>query len=218
MNTVNRIVIVLLLLVVMALCSIVLLAPVPALNAISQQSAEMSDFLSSLQWYVRIPLGILFALTLVIICLLLILVEVRRPKRKFIRVRKAAGGEVLVSVASIADRLRYDVNALTDVLSTKSKVSAKRKGVVVSLEVETATGIDVPEKAEQIIQVVQQVIEEDMGLKLARPPKVNLRAVSYPRTKQAPVEPKKQPAKPQLGAPITPLELDEPPSSPFDEV
>jgi len=130
-------------------------------------------------------LGILFALTLDVIFVLLIILEVRRPTPKAIRVEQTAGGEVQISVASIADRLKYEVDQLPGVLRTKSKVSAKRGGVVVELDVEMAAGIDVPEKAERIVETARQVMEEKIGLKLARPPKVNLRAVPYPPTPRA---------------------------------
>jgi len=60
---------------------------------------------------------------------------------------------------------------------------------LVELDVETASGINVPEKSGQILEMARQVVEEKMGLKLARPPKVNLRVVPYPKTPKAPAEP-----------------------------
>ncbi|HEY67659.1 MAG TPA: alkaline shock response membrane anchor protein AmaP [Thermoflexia bacterium] len=182
MNAVNRILVVVLLLIAIPLCTILLVLPIPVLEAIGGQLTALIDFLSRLQWYVRVPLGILFALTLDVIFILLIILEVRRPTPKAIRVEKAAGGEVQISVASIADRLKYEVDQLPGILRSKAKVSARRKGVVVELDVETAAGVDVPERAEQIVETARRVVEEKMGLKLARPPKVNLRAVPYPTT------------------------------------
>jgi hypothetical protein len=66
-------------------------------------------------------------------------------------------------------------------------VRAKRRGVAVELYVETAAGIDVPEKAERIVEVSRVVIEEKLGLKLARSPKVSLSALRYPRAVATPV-------------------------------
>ncbi len=185
MNAVNRVLVVILLLVAIPLCTILLVVPLPALGAVAQQSAALVDLLTSLRPYVRVILGILFALTLDVIFVLLIILEVRRPTPKAIRVEQTAGGEVQISVASIADRLKYEVDQLPGVLRTKSKVSAKRGGVVVELDVEMAAGIDVPEKAERIVETARQVVEEKIGLKLARLPKVNLRAVPYPTTPRA---------------------------------
>ena len=189
MNAVNRVLMVILLLVAIVLCTTSLVVPAWMFDAVARQLAVLADFLSSLQWYVRVPLGVLFALILDVIFVLLILLEVRRPTPKNIRVKKTAGGEVLISVASIADRLRYEVDQLSNVLRSKSKVSTRRAGVLVELDVEMAAGIDVPEKAEQIVEVARRVLEEKMGLKLARPPRVNLRTVPYPKTPKGPAKP-----------------------------
>jgi len=195
-NTLNRILIVVLLLVTMVLCSILLVAPRPILNAISRQAAALVDFTNSLKWYVRIPLGILFALALDIILVLFIIVEVRKPRPKSISVEKVSGGEVQVSVASIADQLKYAVDQLPSVLRAKAKVSSKRGGVVVNMDVETSADIRVPEKAEQIVEEARRVIEEKMGLKLSRSPKVNLRTMPHPKTPPLAREKKKPPSPP----------------------
>jgi len=190
MNAVNRVAAVVLLLVVMLLCTTALVVPTWVFDAVARQAAALVDFLNSLRWYVRLPLGILFALALDIVCVLLIIFEIRRPPSRPIRVQKAAGGEVMVSVASIADRLRYEVDQLPSVLRTKPQVTGRRGGVAVELDVETATGINVPDKAAQIVELARQVVEDKMGLKLARPPKVNLRAVPYPRVPKEPTAPR----------------------------
>ena len=200
MNTMNRVVLVILLLVAMVLCTVSLVVPLWVFDAVARQSVALLDYLNRLQWYVRLPLGILFALALDVIFVLLVALEMRRPASKAIRVSKTAGGEVRVGVASITDRLRYEIDQLSSVLRSKPKVVAKRGGVVVELDVETAAGIDVPEKAEQIVETARRVVEEKMGLKLARPPKVNLRAVPYPRT---PITPK-TPIAPETSPPIVP--------------
>lgn len=188
MNAVNRILIVILLLVAMVLCNILLIVP-GAIDAMVWQSAALADFCATFQPWARVGLGILFALALDVVLILLIILEVRRPKPKAIRVEKVGGGDVQVSVASIADRLRYEVDQLPGVLRSKPKVSAKRKGVVVELDVEMAAGIEVPEKAEQIVEQARQVVEERMGLKLVRSPRVNLRAVPYPKTPNSSARP-----------------------------
>lgn len=180
MNAMNRALVVVLLLITMVACTIALVAPGWTLYQITWQSDAAMHSLNRLQPYVRVALGVLCALTLDVILVLLIILEMRRPAAKAIRVEQTGGGEVQISVNSIADRLRYEVDQLPGILRTKAKVSSKRGGVVAELDVETAAGTTVPEQAEQIVETAQQVVEEKMGLKLARPPKVNLRAVPYP--------------------------------------
>jgi hypothetical protein len=212
MDVFNRVLIVFLLLIGIVLCTLVLVLPVPVLDAVAQQSADLVGALERLQWYVRLSMGVLVALVLDVVLVFLIVLELRRPSRKPIRVEKAAGGEVLISVGSIADRIRYEVDKLPSILRTKPRVSGKRKGVVVALDVEAATGINVPDTAGQIVELVRRVVEGDMGLKLIGPPKVSLRVMSYPKSHQLPAGSEGLlPGRPVSGPVVTP----EVPSSPI---
>jgi hypothetical protein len=204
MDVFNRVLIVFLLLIGIVLCTLVLVLPVPVLDAVAQQSADLVGALERLQWYVRLSMGVLVALVLDAVLVFLIVLELRRPSRKPIRVEKAAGGEVLISVGSIADRIRYEVDKLPSILRTKPRVSGKRKGVVVALDVEAATGINVPDTAGQIVELVRRVLEGDMGLKLIGAPKVSLRVMSYPKSPKPPAGPVVTPEVPS--SPIGPTE------------
>ena len=187
MNVLNRIVIVILLLIVMVAGTILFVAPVYVFDWSGAWSGYFSRYFGraipySAGWVGQKALGILFAVALDIILVLVLILEVRRPKPKTIRVEKTSGGDVLISVASVADRLTYEIDQLEGVLRVKPKISVKRRGVVVMLDVRTVAGIDVPERSERIVETAQAVIEEKLGLKLAQPPKVSLRTAPYPRT------------------------------------
>jgi hypothetical protein len=148
---------------------------------------------------------------------LLIIVEIRRPKVKFIHVEKAAGGEVRVSIASIVDRLRHEVDALPGVLKVKPRVSGRRGGVAIRLDVDIAAGLDVPVQAEQIVETVRQAVEEKMGLKIAKTPKVNLRTVPYTQGEVQTDASVKSGKSPSPKAPSAPIGLEGLPLGPPDE-
>lgn len=177
MNTFNRVVLIILLLLAMGVCSLVFVVPQPALRFVAIQARGLADFLDRIRPIVRLPVGILLALIVDLIGVLLIILEVRRPAAQSINVQQASGGEVRLTIASIADQLRAEINQLPDVLQVNPKVSAKRKGVLVELNAKIAAEADVPHKAERIVERVERVIEEKMGLKLARPPRINIEAV-----------------------------------------
>jgi hypothetical protein len=177
MNTFNRVVLVILLLAVMVLCSFVFVVPVQALRVLAQQAGIVADFFARVRPVVRLGVGILLALIVDLVGILLIILEVRRPAARSISVEQASGGEVTLSIASIADQVKAEVNQLPEVLQAKPKVTAKRKGVVVELDAKIAAEAGVPGKAEKIVETVRHVVEEKMGLKLARVPKVNIEAV-----------------------------------------
>jgi hypothetical protein len=177
MNTFNRVVLVILLLLGMVLCSLVLVLPVPTLRTIALQADSLADLLDRIRPVALLPIGILLALILDLAAVLLLILEVRRPAAKSIRVEQAAGGQVTLSIASIAEQLKTEVGQLPDVLQAKPRVAARRKGVVVELDARIAAETGVPSKAERIVETVRRVVEQKMGLKLARPPKVNIEAV-----------------------------------------
>jgi hypothetical protein len=181
MNTFNRVVLVILLLLGMVICSVVLVLPLPTLRLIALQADGLSGFLDRVNPYVLLPIGILVALIVDLIGILLIILEVRRPAATAISVEQAAGGKVMLSIASISDQLKTEVSKLPDVLQVKPRVAAKRGGVLVELDAKIAAEAGVPSKAERIVETVRLVVEQKMGLKLVRPPKVNIDAVRRAR-------------------------------------
>jgi len=76
--------------------------------------------------------------------------------------------------------LEGEINQIAGVIRSRPKVSGRRGGVVVEADVETASGVDVPQKAGEIVERVRFVVEEGMGLKLTREPRVMLRALAHP--------------------------------------
>lgn len=192
MNTFNRVVLVILLLAAMVLCSLVFVVPVQALRVLAQQAGGVADFFARVRPVVRLPVGILLALIVDLVAILLIVLEVRRPASRSISVEQASGGEVTLSIASIADQVKAEVNQLPEVLQARPKVTAKRKGVVIELDAKIAAEAGVPGKAERIVETIRRVVEEKMGLKLARAPKVNIEAVRQApgtRVAEAPAAP-----------------------------
>ena len=71
-STFNRVMIVILLLVAVVVCSAFLIVPA-VLDALVRQLAALNDYLVGLEWYQRIPLGILFAPALDVVFILLII-------------------------------------------------------------------------------------------------------------------------------------------------
>ncbi len=177
MNTVNRVVLVILLLAVMVLCSLLLVVPVETLRIVAQQARGMADSLARVRPVLRLPVGILLAVIVNLVAILLIILEVGRRAPTSIKVEQVSGGEATLGVSSIADQLKSEINQLPGVTQVKPKVSAKRKGVVVELDAKVATETGVPAEAERIVETARRVVEDKMGLKLARPPKVNIEAV-----------------------------------------
>lgn len=198
MNAVNRVVMVFLLLILIALCTLALIVPVPVLNALSITAGNMARSLGSVPWYVLLPVGLLIALIVDLALVILLYLELRRPSLKAIRVSRAGGGEVELSVASVAERLRQELCTLPFVVSCTPRISALRKGVAVRLDVETTPDIVVPEKSGEILEAARRVLEEGLGLELARPIRANLRIAPTPRVGKQAVPPPPPPPQPSV--------------------
>ena len=197
MNTFNRVLIAVLLLAAMVVCSFFLIVPA-ALDGLVQRLVALNEYQLGLATFQRYLYGGLLALVLVVVLALLFALEVRRRGPRSIRVEKTAGGEVKISVASIVDRLKFEIDQVPGVLQVKPQVSAHRGGVKLDLDVLAPTDVNLPDSAQQVIELARAVIVDMMGLKFSGVPKVNVRTVSRPRTQMRPIE---QARRPQAPAP-----------------
>ncbi len=98
---------------------------------------------------------------------------------------------------SIAQRLAYHIDQISDVIDVAPRIGTRSGGVTVHVLVSTAPDVDVPAKADEIISAIQWVVREKLGLTLAGDPKVELRVAPYPQTRG--IEPVRPPAAPPPG-------------------
>jgi hypothetical protein len=174
---------------------------------LANQMDSLAGFVTNAPWYQIVLPGVILAFVLDVVLVLFIVLEVRPPRARFIRVEKAAGGEVELNASSIVDRLKQEVDVLPGIISAKPKITTKRDGIMVHLQADVAEGSDLPTQGELIASTIREVIEDTIGLKMARAPKVSLRTVSYsqPAQPKKPVEGgKRPPAKPKESSPTLP--------------
>ncbi len=179
MNVFNRIVVVLMLLfsipLVLLLIGIVVF-PVQAADVLSALVGGLRN-VSTLTRLLIIALGLLW----LIVDVILLWLELRRPSGvSTVRIKQISGAEAELSTESIEARLAYNIDQLPDVIRVSPTVIGRGKGVEVILDVETQPDIDVPTKTEEIVNVARQVVEERMGLELARI-RVNIRHAPVPK-------------------------------------
>ncbi|HEC34622.1 MAG TPA: hypothetical protein ENI37_07890 [Chloroflexi bacterium] len=180
MNTLNRVLVVLTVLVSLVVCVTVFVAPISTLRAVSGGLDGAASYLEGIPGWLRVVLGVLFALAWLVVCILFLILELRQPRLKMVRLEKVGGGEAEVSLGTVAEHVAYEIDQLPGVLRARPRVSARKNGVVVEVEVDTAGDVEVPARAAQVVEVVRRVVEEKVGVKLAQPPKVRLRAAPVP--------------------------------------
>jgi hypothetical protein len=175
MNVFNRAMTILLFVTLMIAAPTVMIFPDMVIALLQQFLSTVSASMNILYRVILVLLGIISF----VICGLVLYLEARRPPRKRVRLQKTSGGEVDLAVESIAQRLEYRVDQLADVVKVRPSIKVRRNSVDVELGLETTPDIDVPVKTEEVLQVVRDVVEERMGLKLGKT-KVSIKHAPYP--------------------------------------
>ncbi len=188
MNTLNRVVVILMLLVAIPLCNVLLITPLELARLLQAASGAVIGTLSQIRPEVRYGLGILLALALDTLLILWLLFEIR-PPRRIVRVPAVSGAIVAVAVDSIRDRLKYHLDQLAGVIEVHPQVIPYRDGLRVELDVLTTPEVEVPSKAQEVLQMARMVVEDQMGLRLHGQPVVRIRHAPYPKGGARPTPP-----------------------------
>jgi len=184
MNVFNRLVVVLLLLLIILITAIFVIVPQDTLRLVATTFDWLRQGAAN---YIDSPDRLLFAGgrvlaggIIVLACLVLLWLELRRPRKKTIRVQKLTGGEAHITVESIEQRLAYNLDQLPDVIKVSPNITSRSRGVDVNLVLETSPEIDVPMKTDEVLEVTREVIGERMGLKLGKV-QVQIKHAPYPK-------------------------------------
>jgi len=194
-NTFNRIVMILLILAAFLVVTIGLFVPAEILAVIRGIADSTLFTLNRIRPEFILPFRALLILCAVFIDVLLIgllLLQVRGPAKHTLRVQRVGGGEVVVTAESLAERLQYQIDQLADVIGVRARVAPRGGGVDVEVSLQTGGDVNVPEKAEQVLEITRQVVEDQMGLKLARKPRVNIHAMPTPGVPSRAITPARQ--------------------------
>jgi hypothetical protein len=180
MNQFNRVVVTLLLLALIPIVTAGLIVPHEAIQLLRDGLDQFEHQWDPAASTEQLLIGVGLALLIDVFLVLALYLQVRRPAVHAVPMQQVKGGQAQVAIDSVVDRLEYHIDRLPGVLEVEPKIAARRRGVEVTLEVETAAEVSMPTKIEEISAVARRVIEDEMGLKLKGKPKINLRMVAYP--------------------------------------
>lgn len=185
MNAFNRVVVILLILLAAFLAVVLIVVPGLVLSTLvtvfQWANLVVTNYATGPDWPLFAAGRVVVGAVVIVIALVLLWLELRRPRKKIIRAAKTAGGESNISVDSIAQRVAWHIDQLPDVVRVLPRISSRASGVDVDLLLETSPEIDVPMKTEEVMQVTKEVIEERMGLKLSKVT-INIKHAPYPES------------------------------------
>jgi hypothetical protein len=213
MNLFNKIVIILVILAAMVVIPLTLMFPDQA-QAVLRGAADIIqaniDWLNALSPSAQIGVKLLLSAVAMIVFvagLLLLALEVIRIRRSTVRL-KDGSGELMMN--GVAAHVAYYVDLLPGVVRVKPAVTSTGKSVRARLQVETAPGVSILEKSNEVKQTAQQALENELGLQV-KEIKVVIKPVSAPKVR-AGKRPRKEPSPveaPPAEVPA-PVEVEEP--------
>ncbi len=185
LNTLNRVVIVVVCLVLMAAFTALFLLPHVALPSVGRWMADWGDYFANQEPWTRLGIGIALAAVVDLVLLAIIFVEVRRPRSRYIRVQQVAGGMATISIESVTEMLQHRLNPLPGVIRITPTIRAKGNKVDAHVDVGVSPGTNVPQAASRLIAEIQSVLTDELGMQIAGVPSVRVNVLE-PQTKKAP--------------------------------
>ncbi|HQE93221.1 MAG TPA: hypothetical protein PLH19_10265 [Anaerolineae bacterium] len=182
MNTVNRVVLVVILLALMVALTAVFVLPHILLTQVGEWMIRAGQYFNQLQPAWRLAGGVFLALIVDLLLLFLIFLEVRPTRKRFIRVQQVTGGMATVSAESIVQQLVYRLDSLPNVIKVVPKVHAKKDKVQAIVDVEVEAGANIPNLATELMETVKTILSGNLGLQVYGQPEVRIKVAPAPAT------------------------------------
>jgi hypothetical protein len=217
MNAFNRIVMVLGILIWIAAVTYVVLLPLDAVGVarIGLDLFEQSLFDDQFFTYFLIVSGVIL-----FVLLMLLWLELRRPRRRTVRIKTQGRGNAQLDIESVIQSLEYRVDELAGVRQVRTHVRSRGKDVDVALDLDTSPSVNIPVLTDQVVSLAQDIVEGQLGLKIHGPVRVNIKHEPYPRGTMPVTTPQERDssARPALVEPVLPRATERPAPKPAEPV
>lgn len=214
MNFFNRVVVILLLL---AFISCTLLAILAAMVAHVQVAMALSDF--SRNWLAELFRNLtdatfeerlvffLFGAVLALAAFILLVFELLPGRPTGVKLAGIPGGEAVLTVDAITQRLKYEVENIPGIREARPKVRPRGRQVDVDLELRLDSDVDVGPKTQEAVDLARRVLTDRLGVS---PRQIRALVRSVERPRPAPAAGQASPAQ-QLPTPPPSPPPDNPP-------
>ncbi len=184
MNTFNRVAFTVILLAFIALAIVLLLFPTQSLNFAIDNLMLLRDNLivgtEVFIWYM-IALGLFL-----ILCLILLYIELRPSREDTVEIRTEEGGNARIGVDSVEQSLANRIDELPGVRDVRPEVISRGSDARVIVNARTSPTVNVPEVTQQIVDLVREILQDQLGVKLRGDVEVNIFHEPFPRGTLAP--------------------------------
>jgi len=178
MNVFNRIVIIVSILVWLAVLSFVATQPLEMIELAELNLDSFRDALFDPQFFYTF-LGVVGGAGLVLLVLLWL--EVRRPKRKVVRIKTTKGGKAYLGVQSVTQSLEYRIDELAGVRQVRPRITSLGRDVKVVIDLDTSPSVNLPVLTDQVVDLCHDIVEGQLGVKIHGKVEVDVSHAPYPR-------------------------------------
>ncbi len=170
MNSINRLVVIVELVIAIALMPIIVVASLLFDRMVPDLVTNTArNLVDGPNWLYTQSVLVGIAVFIFILAILVLFLELHRPSLHGLKVQQVTDGQVEVTADALVRRLEHDILQVDQVTRVKPHVSADRKGAVnVLLEIETTPDVSLPAKTQEVISVARQAVEQQMGLQLGK--------------------------------------------------
>jgi len=197
MNAFNRIFVIVTLVVLLVLGAFALVTPAGLLSAMqSIANWFRGTVFAAYSDTGRVLVRLILAIVWVALIGLLLWREVRRTSSRHIEIARYTGGSTIrISTDAVQEKVKEQVDAIAGVIESKVHATGHNRAVELKLEVSVTKDVDLIAKAEEVAAATRQIVQDQLGLKLAGKPQVAIKAkAGRPITPKPAQEPQPAPA------------------------
>jgi hypothetical protein len=125
----------------------------------------------------------LIALVFLVVVVFVLWLELRRPGSRTVEVVRSTGGRIRITTAHVEQRIAETVDAMSGIIQTKVHIQERDNAVIAHIDVVAAQNLDLVTKGEDVAAKIREVVQDELGLKLAGKPQITIKA-----SKTKPVE------------------------------
>lgn len=107
-----------------------------------------------------------FGVSFILVALLILVGEFGPQEPSAIPLAGVAGGGATVSVDTITERIKDEVEQLPGVRMARPRVRPRRGAIDVAVELRTYPDVHLPTKADEVVQSVRRAVEEGLGVRV----------------------------------------------------
>ncbi len=169
MNVINRVIVMVELIVALLIVPAAIVAVLFFLPSITGTLNNLTRSLADGATAVLIQMiCTLTLLTIFVVVLLLLFLELNAPRVRHLQIQ-VSEGYVEVTEQAIVQRLEHSISQIAEIALVKAHVLASKGNAIETLiELETSPEVNVPQKTQEVIALAKQVLEQQIGLKVAQ--------------------------------------------------